>query len=371
MGSCLQSCNVLSNSATWSPGGSTNATLSNIPIGTYTITVKDNNNCVATNTVIIIQPTDIITTSTITNVSCSGGSNGTIALTPSGGISPYTYFWPAGGQTTSSVTGLPIGNYSVTVTDANSCIKNYNYTITQPLPISIAFTQTNVSCFNGSNAATNSTITGGTSGYTFSWTPGGAITQNVTGLQAGTYTLTVTDNLNCIATNTVIITQPTLLVASTTVTNETCNYLNNGSATASQTGGTSGYTYLWQPGGQVSASITNQPSGTYTVTVTDTKGCTSTTVAVINEPAPLTVNFINQINVSCFGGSNGSVGASPAGGTPNYTYSWTPGGSTNATLSNIPIGTYTITVKDNNNCVATNTVIIIFYSYSIRSNRNI
>ncbi|MDF2453061.1 MAG: hypothetical protein K0S26_2565, partial [Bacteroidota bacterium] len=343
----------------WTPGGSTNSSLTNIPIGTYTVKVTDNNSCIATNTVTIIQPTDIVTTNTIVNVSCNGGSNGSISITPTGGVSPYTYVWSAGGQTTSSVTGLPIGSYSVTVTDANGCQKNYAYTITQPLPIAIAFTQTNVSCFNGSNGAATSTVTGGTPAYSYSWSPGGATSQNVTGLIAGTYTLTITDFLNCISTNTVTITQPPLLVASTTVTNETCNYLNNGSATASQTGGTSGFTYSWSPGGQTSATISGLASGTYTVVVTDSKGCQSTALAVITEPTPLVIGLINQVNVSCFGGSNGSVGASPSGGTPNYTYSWTPGGSTNSSLTNIPIGTYTIQVTDNNSCIATNTVTII------------
>ncbi|MES2568268.1 MAG: PKD domain-containing protein [Bacteroidota bacterium] len=343
----------------WSPGGSTNASIANLPIGTYTVKVTDNNSCIATNTVLIIQPTDIVTTSTIVNVSCNGGSNGTISLTPSGGVGPYTYLWSAGGQTTSSVTGLPIGTYSVTVTDANGCPKNYSYTIAQPLALAIAFTTTNVSCFNGSNGAATSTVTGGTSSYTYSWSPGGATSQNVTGLIAGTYTLTVTDALGCIVTNTVAITQPTVLIATTTVVNETCNYLNNGSATASQTGGTAGYTYSWSPGGQTSATISGLTSGSYTVVVTDSKGCQSTAVATITEPLPLVVGFINQVNVSCFGGSNGSVGASPSGGTPNYTYSWSPGGSTNASIANLPIGTYTVKVTDNNSCIATNTVLII------------
>ncbi len=354
----------------WLPGGSTNATLSNIPIGTYTVTVSDNNLCIATNTVLIIQPTDIITTSTVTNVSCNGGSNGTISLTPTGGVPSYTYFWSVGGQTTSSVTGLTAGNYSVIVTDANGCPKTYSYTVTQPLPLAITFTQTNVSCFNGADGTANAIVTGGTLPYNFSWNPGGASSQSVTGLQAGTYTLTVTDNFTCTATNTLTITQPTLLVASTSAVNETCDYLNNGSATVTQTGGTAIYTYSWQPGGQTTASITNQASGTYTAIVTDTKGCQSIAIATIAEPVPLSVSFVNQVNVSCFGGSNASIGASPSGGTPNYTYSWTPGGATTNGLTNISAGTYTITIRDNNLCVVQNTIAIIQPTAALNSSNS-
>lgn len=342
----------------WSPGGVTTSTINNIPIGTYTVSVTDNNSCVATNTVIITQPTDIITTSTITNVSCNAGSDGIISITPSGGISPYTYFWSAAGATTSSVSNLPAGNYSVTVTDANGCVKNYTYTVTQPLPIAIAFTPTNVSCFGGSNGAVSSTISGGTPGYTFNWSPNTSTSQNVSGLIAGTYSLTVTDSFSCTASNTVVITEPTLLIANATAIDETCNYLNNGSASATQSGGTPSYTYSWQPGGQTTASITNQASGTYTVIVTDGNGCPATATAIITEPTPLVVSFVDQINVSCFGGNNGSIGATPSGGTPNYTYSWTPGGATTNALFNISAGTYTISITDNNNCLVQNTVAI-------------
>lgn len=342
----------------WSPGGATSSSINNIPIGTYTVIVNDNNSCLATNTITITQPTDIITTSTITNVSCNGGNNGTISLTPSGGISPYTYFWSAGGATTSSVSNLTAGNYSVAVTDANGCIKNYTYTVTQPLPITIAFTPTNVSCFGGSNGAISSTISGGTPSYSFSWSPNTSSSQNVSGLIAGTYSLTITDSFSCTASNTITITEPTPLVANVTSVNETCNYLNNGSASATQSGGTPSYTYSWQPGGQTTASITNQASGTYTVIITDSKGCPATAIATITEPTPLAVSFVNQINVSCFGGNNASIGATPSGGTPNYTYSWTPGGASTNALFNISAGTYTVSIKDINNCLVQNTVAI-------------
>lgn len=343
---------------TWLPSGNTSSTLNNIPIGTYTLIVNDSKLCATTNTITITQPTNLVIANTATNVSCNGGNNGRINLTPSGGTSPYTYFWSIGGQTTSSVSNLTAGIYSVTVKDFNGCSKTATYTITQPSTITIATTQTNASCYNLNNGSINSSVTGGTSPYTYNWLPTAATTANVTGLIARIYTLTVTDNLNCKQSQTIAISQPSLLIATTTKTNETCSYSNNGSASVSQTGGTSGYTYLWQPGGLTTSTITNQASGTYTATVTDSKGCTAKATAIITEPAIINIAFKNQVNVSCFGGNNASVGTNVTGGTPNYTYLWSPNNSTNSSLSNLTSGIYTITVKDSKLCLATNTVAI-------------
>jgi hypothetical protein len=246
----------------------------------------------------------------------------------------------------------------VNVTDANNCLQTLNYTITQPLPLSVIHTQTNVSCFGGSDGIATSSVSGGTAPYSYNWMPGNIATQDASGLSAGTYTLTITDALNCSLASTVTITEPPLLVASTSITDETCDYLNNGTATASQTGGTPGYTYLWAHNGQTTNSVTNLASGTYSVTITDSKGCTSIATAVINEPPPIVITFTDQINVSCFGGSNASIGSIISGGTPNYTYSWSPGGSSNNALFNIAAGTYSLTITDNNSCVAGNTVTI-------------
>ncbi|MES2764059.1 MAG: SprB repeat-containing protein, partial [Bacteroidota bacterium] len=137
----------------------TTSTINNLPIGTYSVTIQDGIGCTFPTTVTIAQPPLLAFTSSLTNVSCAGTSTGSITVTPSGGTPSYTYSWSPGGQTTSSVTGLPAGNYSVNVTDANGCIKTSTYTIVQPLPIVITFTQTNVSCFNGADGTAIATVT--------------------------------------------------------------------------------------------------------------------------------------------------------------------------------------------------------------------
>ena len=147
-------------------------------------------------------------------------------------------------------------------------------------------------------------------------------------------------------------------MASTTKTNETCDYSNNGTATAVSGGGSPGYTYLWQPGLQTSNIITGLSAGTYTLTVTDSKGCTSTANAIISQPAPIVISFISQTNVSCFGGNDGSVTASPSGGTAGYTFLWMPGSTSTAAKTNLVAGTYTVTVTDAAGCTSINSVVI-------------
>ncbi len=331
-------------------------TISNLALGTYSVTITNGIGCTSTNSVTIAQPLPLALSSSVTHVTCAAGSNGAISVTPTGGTSPYTYLW-SNGSTASQISSLTAQSYSITVTDSKACQKTATFTINQPLPITVSLTPTAVSCFNENNGTVNSTVSGGNTPYSYNWSSG-ATSPNASGLQAGTFTLSITDIAGCFAANSAIVTQPTALLPAATVTNATCNYSNNGTATASSSGGTPGYTYLWLPGGQTSALINNLSGGTYTLTTTDLSGCTATAFATIAELSLLSINFISQSNVSCFAGNNGVVTANPTGGAPNYTYLWAPGGSTASTISNLFAGTYTVTVTDSKGCIATDSVTI-------------
>ncbi len=336
----------------------TTVTATNLTIGTYTLTIKNSKGCTTQATTTITQPAPLAVNSSVTPISCYGGNNGIINITPTGGTAPYTYLSMPGNQTVVPVTNLGIGTYTVTVTDAKSCQLTSAYTITQSTQILTSFSIATVSCFGKNDGAITSATTGGVPPYTYSWSPGGVTSPNASGLAAGTYTLTVTDKLGCAMSSSTLITEPPVLATTITSTNETCNYLNDGTATVTVSGGTPAYTYTWSPGGQKTPSVSNLASGTYTLTVKDLKGCTSTPIITITQPQVLSVSLINQVNVSCNGGSNASVTANPAGGTLPYTYIWSPGNTTGATLSNVPIGTYTVTVNDKNNCTIQKSVTI-------------
>jgi gliding motility-associated-like protein len=343
----------------WAPGGQTSATATSLASGTYTVTVTDTRSCTGQATVTITQPTLALSaTTTFTNVACNGGNTGTITAAPTGGTAPYSYLWAPGGQTTATVNNLIAGSYTVTVTDSRGCTTTATRTLTQPTALNVSLAGTDVNCFGGSNGAITSTVTGGTPAYSYTWTPGGATSSNVTGLIAGTYTVSVRDNQNCTRTASLTITQPTTITVSATPTAETCDYSNNGSVTAAPSGGTPGYTYLWAPGGQTTITATGLAAGNYTVTVTDSKGCIKTANAAVTQPAVLSMTFGGQTNVSCLGGNNGSVTATGTGGTPNYTYSWMPGSLSGASVTGLAAGTYTVNITDSHACTGQNTVTI-------------
>ncbi|MBP6181431.1 MBG domain-containing protein [Flavobacterium sp.] len=340
----------------WSPSGGTAATASGLAAGSYTVTVTDANGCTATRNYTITQPSAISTaTASQTNVSCNGGTNGSASVSPSGGTPGYTYSWSPSGGTAATATGLAAGSYTVTVTDANGCTATRNYTITQPSAISTATaSQTNVACNGGTNGSASVSPSGGTPGYTYSWSPSGGTAATAIGLAAGSYTVTVTDANGCTATRNYTITQPSAISTATgSQTNVSCNGGTNGSASVSPSGGTSGYTYSWSPSGGTAATATGLAAGSYTVTVTDANGCTATRNYTITQPSAISTATGSQTNVSCNGGTNGSASVSPSGGTPGYTYSWSPSGGTAATATGLAAGSYTVTVIDANGCTAT------------------
>ena len=333
--------------------------LNNIPAGTYTVTVTDANQCVASTTTIVTQPTALVTSFTVVNQLCNGGSNGSINLTVSGGTPNYNYIW-SNGITTQDQDNLPAGTYVVTVTDANGCSKVVTATITEPTSITLTTVPTNVSCPGGSNGAVDLTVTGGTPSYTYIWS-NNSTTQDINNLTAGTYGVVVTDANGCQASTSTQVTQPDPIVLTAQITNVACNGGNSGAIVLTVTGGTPAYTYLWSTGA-TTKNIANLVAGIYTVTVTDSKGCTKVKESVVEEATSLAITGV-VTNVSCFGGSNGAINITVTGGTPNYTYDWSYNGPQNPDtdpedITNRTAGVYTVTVTDANGCskIATFTI---------------
>ena len=341
----------------WSSGANT-ATASNLTAGTYVCTVSDINGCVSVAIATITQPATAVTVSVTgsTNVTCNGGNDGSATAFGSGGTGAITYLW-SNGATTATATGLTAGTYTVTATDANLCTATDNITITEPTPVTATFASTNVSCFGGNDGTIAATGSGGNGGaYTYLWSTG-ATSASISGLTAGTYSVTITDNAGCTGIETQAITEPTLLVAAIALGNNVlCNGGNTGSATASATGGTTAYSFAWS-NGATTAAVTGLAAGTYTVTVTDANLCTDTETITITEPTPVVAATALNNNVSCFGGYDGSATASATGGTGPYTFAWSNGGTT-ATVTNLTAGTFTVTATDANLCTDTETITI-------------
>ncbi|MDH7445152.1 SprB repeat-containing protein [Aquimarina sp. 2201CG14-23] len=340
---------------TWSNGAATSNTssltntITGLSAGTYTVTVTDNTGGTATASSAITQPTAVVAAATVTSsLNCNGDTDGELTASATGGTMPYTYSWNTG-ETSAIENGLGAATYTVTITDANGCTDTEMATITEPVTLVAATTvDSNVSCNGFSDGATTASATGGTMPYTYVWNTGATNATN-TGLMASTYTVTITDANGCTDTEMATITEPVTLVAATTVdANVSCNGLSDGATTASATGGTMPYTYVWNTGA-TNATNTGLVASTYTVTITDANGCTDTEMATITEPVTLVAGTTVDANVSCNGLSDGATTASATGGTMPYTYSWNTGG-TSAQETGLAAGTYTVTITDANGC---------------------
>jgi len=274
----------------WSNGGTT-STINNLTVGTYSVTVNDANSCGVTASVNVVAsggPRDSIA-SQVNNL-CFGGSSGSAFVGAQGGTPPYTYLWN-NGDTHANATGLSSGSYTVTVTDGGGCTNNAIAVITNPSMLRDSITSiTNNVCGNGNTGSATVGVNGGTSPYSYSWT-NGAITQTAIALTAGTYTVTVTDNNGCNVTASATITQPPLIIDSISSHFNGCIGNSLGNATLGVTGGVPPYTYMWNPGGQTSATATGLTAGTYTVSVHDVNGCTWFLNTTITPDSVPTVTF--------------------------------------------------------------------------------
>ncbi len=350
-------------SYSWSPASGTTSTANALTAGTYTCTVTDANGCSAQQTVNITQPATGITTSisSLTNVSCNGGSNGTATISASGGTGTLSYSWAPSGGTAATASGLAAGTYSCTVSDASTCSRVQTVTVTQPAALASSISsQANVSCNGGSNATVTVSASGGTGTLSYSWSPSGGSSATAAGLSVGNYTCTITDANTCSRTQTVTVTQPAPLTSSiSSQVNVSCNGGSNGSATVSASGGAGTLSYSWSPSGGTAATATGLAAGNYTCTITDANTCSHTQTVTVTQPTALTSSISSQTNVSCNGGNNGSVEVSASGGSGTLSYSWFPSGGTAAIATELTGGTYTCTVTDANMCSRAQTVTII------------
>ena len=331
----------------WS-NNATTQNLSSVAAATYTVTITDSKACTATATAMVTQPTAITATTTATNENCNGGNTGAVTLAVSGGTSPYTYSW-SNSATTQNLTGLTSGKYKVTITDSKGCTDTTSATVTQPTAITATASATNENCNGGTTGAVSLTVSGGTSPYTYKWS-NNATTQNLTGVAAATYTVTITDSKACTATATATVTQPTAITATTIATNENCNAGTTGAVSLTVSGGTSPYTYSWS-NSATTQNLTGLTSGKYKVTITDSKGCTDTTSATVTQPTAITATA-TATNESCSGGATGSVALTVSGGTSPYTYRWS-NNATTQNLTGVAAATYTVTVTDSKGCTGT------------------
>ena len=225
------------------------------------------------------QPSAITIFVAAVQPTCFGLNDGSASVSATGGTPGYVYIW-SNSSTNTGINSLTAGGYSVTLTDANSCTSSATFNITNPVPVTASATTENDSCYGGNDGSIQIIPAGGTGPYTYLWT-NNATGATLTGLAAGSYTVTITDAHNCTTTNTTNISQPTAITVSTSTT-DAINGQSNGSASISNVGGGSApYVVTWS-NGLNGNTINSLAAGTYTVTITDHNGCEATATAVVN-----------------------------------------------------------------------------------------
>lgn len=346
--------NIFSNSPgpfnyNWSNGARTDS-VGGLLAGTYSVVVTDDSSCTQSLSISISDfPGPSITGLTSTDVSCNGGNDGTAMVSAGGGSPPYSLSWITG-DTTFGVGNLRAGGYQFTLTDSLGCVVDTTVIINEPTPINIVTNQTPTLCFGGSDGSAGSIASGGTPGYSYSWSNGDNTQNTSSTLAAGIYVVTVTDANLCTATMEETVTEPPALLLLISPIDARCNGAIDGSVALNVAGGTPGFNFQWS-NNVTTQNLVNVPAGNYSVTVTDANNCTSSITTQVNQPTPVDVSLVIN-DISCFGANDGNIQLTATGGTPSYTFSWT-NGSTMQNLSMLPKGVYAVTVFDANNCTGT------------------
>lgn len=337
--------------------------LNNVVADNYQVTVTDARGCQFTDNAIVTTPTLLTGSTTGVNVSCFGGSDGSINATITGGVAPYSSVWtngiPATVGTTEDLNSIPAESYTATILDFNNCPLTLYHTITQPnSPIAVIPSVTDVLCFGDNTGAIDLAVTGGTAPYTFAWSSG-QTTEDIQNLLAGNYTFNILDFNNCPFSSTEVISQPFQpLTVTNTITDVVCFGESNGGIDLTVTGGTAPYTYEWNNSyyqlSNTNQDLVNYVAETYASLVTDANGCIFADTLTIDQPTELLTSVIG-VNILCYGGNNGSVDLTPTGGTIPYVFAWNSGPNSED-IGSLYAGYYEVLVTDGNGCTAMDSI---------------
>jgi len=328
----------------------TNNVITGLQTGYYVITTFDRNGCFDTAGINVgTQYAVTLDTLATSDITCYGSGNGSLSVVLSGGIAPYQYSINGiSFQSSGSFTGLAAANYIVVGRDSKGCTQSLNVDITQPAQLIMVIDSiTNVLC----NAAANGNIyahaTGGTPGYTYSWS-NGPTTASDLNIPGGTYNVIATDSRGCTAVNGATVASPALFSLNIALFNNPfCNGTSSGAILVTANGGVAPYSYNWS-NGATTEDIDSVPAGNYVVSVSDANGCQQTISQTLTNPAALTASTTST-NVSCAGANDGTGGVTVGGGNPPYTYLWSDFLVT-SNVTGLAGGVYYVVATDNNGC---------------------
>lgn len=351
---------------TWTPvpgGGQGTPQATGLCAGVYDVLIADASGCDTTVSVLILGPQPVVQQALIANASCSGSCNGSIVVTPAGGVGPYTYSWspvPSNGQGSNGAFGLCAGDYDLTVTDSNGCFVQNTWTITEPVPLSLSGNSIASECGVCNGEATVEVV-GGTAPYTYLWTSAGNIfgtADSLDALCAGLYSAQVTDALGCQASLLVPVQDLNGEVLTTTGDTVSCPGVCDAIVEVAFTCGTPSCTIAWfdvagTDLGQSGDLVSSLCAGAYIVVVTNGIGCLSIDTAIVAAPDPVIAN-LSTTPETCFGACDGIATVGPTGGVAPYTFLWDPApsiGQGTPQAEGLCAGTYDLLITDFAGCV--------------------
>jgi len=295
------------------------------------------------------------------NVSCAASCDGNATVSVSGGIPPFTYAWnDPMNQSTATATGLCAGTYAAFVVDAaNDTSSLTSVIITEPSPLVLTISSTGPSCNPGNDGTATAIVAGGTSPYNYLWnTNPPQLTASAINLDTGIYVVAITDGNGCTLNDSVSLMAPNVPSVTAMGSDPSACGVSDGIATATATGGTPPYTYIWDdPGNSSNSTINGLAAGTYSVTLTDASSCTAITSVILAAPSAPSLSM-SSTNLSCYGDTNGTASGLVSGGTSPYTYLWSNGQAL-ASLTGLTAGVYTLTITDGAGCIVIDSTSIL------------
>ena len=329
-----------------------------IPGGVYNLAITDGNSCIHNSSYTINEPLPISTTFTTVNPHCYGETSASTTVNITGGTSPYFILWSTF-ATTSTLSSITAGSYTVIITDDNGCMHSNNVTITQPDQLSITNASiTNCRCHGDSTGQINFVVLGGIGTLSYSWSTGSANTNEYLTAPADFYSVFISDDSGCFTIGYFDVTEPSPFVTNVTGNSPTCSDNSTGFAVVNASGSTPPYTYNWNTfPTQTGIMAIRLTAGVYVVTISDINACTTLDSVTIIAPSPITVSTAPTA-VKCFAGNDGMVVVSAAGGSSPYKYILNGILQNDSIFTGLSAGNYIIVVEDNNGCIGNTTLSI-------------
>ena len=341
-------------------------TIENLSSGMYSVEITDDQGCSVSETILISETEALLISADVSGVNCLGDSNGSILITVTGGLEPYTLTWSGPVEIANnqySPANLTTGDYIASITDDEGCNASQEFSVLSPDSLSINETITNESCFGNGDGVIALELIGGTEPFTIDWIDSDVDLETLTNLSPGEYSVIITEGNGCQLIETYEVESTSQLVEEIEITNMCFGEPGTGAINILVAGEASSYSISWTGNGLVSdqTSITDLNEGCYTLEVLDANSCLYVEEICITSLDEIILNT-SVIGNECFADEQGQIELEVSGGEPDYSVEWLNSDaefvSDQLTVTQLATGVYTANITDNSGCMASTTASI-------------